>query len=344
MNIRPWILLALLCVPCLAGAARTEDAPPSGTTREALKVAFIGDTEAGEFFRRVLQLIKDEEADLVLHQGDLGYMGRNTGPFMAAINEILGTDFPYFASRGNHDVGWERSYQPVLAKRARDVGAVCTGDYGQNSACYYAGLFFILSAGGEKGSESANTKYIERELAADDSIWRICSWHKNQKTMQIEYKGDEVGWGPYEACRKGGAIIATGHGHSYARTRTLTNTKDLTVDPECDTEAGDLVCAKREAGTDDDGGRTFVFVSGLGGRDQRAQRRCFPSTFPYGQGRGCRGIWARIYSTKQKASHGALFITFYTDGDPYRARGEFINVHGEVIDSFAIFAKNKGSK
>lgn len=307
-----------------------------------LKVAFIADSGAGSGFRNVLQLIKDQGADMVLHQGDLGYSGLNTTDFMHAINAVLGANFPYFASRGNHDVGWERSYQPILAQRAKDVGAVCSGDYGQNAACKYRDLFFILSAAGERGSQSENSQYIEDELAADNSLWRICAWHRNQKNMQIGGKRNEVGWGPYEACREGGAIIVTGHEHSYARTRTLTSIKNLTVDQGCDTPAGDEVCVTPKDNAAGAPGSTFVFVSALGGLSQRIQSRCMPTTFPYGQGPDCNGIWASIYSTSQGAKYGALFITFNLGGNPNKAKGEFVNIDGEVIDSFTVTATSRG--
>ena len=320
-----------------SGVAGTVSA--STTTVDSLKVAFIADTGTGNDFHKVLRLIKNRRADMVMHQGDLGYSGSLTKGFMNAVNEVLGSNFPYFASRGNHDLNWEQSYQPILKQRAKAVGAECTGDYGQNSACAYRGLYFILSAGGETGTRSENTQYIEDQLAADNSIWRVCSWHRNQKTMQIENKSNEVGWGLYEACREGGAIIVTGHGHSYARTRTLTSMRDLTIDPECDTPEGNELCVTAKDDAAGKPGSTFVVISGLGGKSRRSQVRCKPIAFPYGQEHGCNGIWASIYSTRQNAEYGALFITFSVNGNPHQAKGEFINIHGEVIDSFIITAK-----
>ena len=306
-----------------------------------LKVAFIADSGAWGGFRTVLQLIKDQGADMVLHQGDLGYSGLKTTEFMNAINDVLGPDFPYFASRGNNDRYWVRSYQPILAQRAKDVGARCTGDYGQNAACKYRGLFFILSAAGETGSKAENTRYIEDALAADNALWRICAWHRNQTNMQIGDKRDEVGWGPYEACREGGAIIATAHDHTYARTRTLTSMENLTVDPDCDTPTA--VCVTRRDDAARAPGSTFVFVSGLGGISRRDhQRRCTTTTFPYGQRPDCNGIWASIYSESQDAKFGALFITFNVGDNPNKAKGEFVNIDGEVIDSFAVTATSGG--
>ncbi|MDJ0956658.1 MAG: metallophosphoesterase [Arenicellales bacterium] len=333
-------LLIGVVFTCVSRAADVSHGPTA--TVSSLKVAFIADTGTGQDFRKVLQLIKNQQTDMVMHQGDLGYSGSHTTRFMNAVNEVLGSNFPYFASRGNHDLDWEQSYQPILKQRAEAIGVECTGNYGQNSACTYQGLFFILSAGGETQAQSENAQYIREQLAADNSIWRVCSWHRNQKTLQIERKSSEVGWGLYEACREGGAIIATGHGHSYARTRTLKGMKDLSIDPDCDTPEGNKLCVTRRDDARGKPGSTFAFISGLGGKSRRSQVRCTPTIFPFGQGRGCRGIWASIYSTKQNAEYGALFITFNVDGDPTKAVGEFINIHGEVIDSFTITATRTG--
>ena len=88
---------------------------------EPLTVAFIGDQGSGEEARSVLQLIKAEGADLVLHQGDFDY--RDDPEYWdGTITSILGADFPYFASVGNHDAdrffgsdGYQASSNPPAA-------------------------------------------------------------------------------------------------------------------------------------------------------------------------------------------------------------------------------------
>ena len=67
------------------------------------KVAFIGDTGMGSNFTSTLNLIKSEGAQAVLHQGDFDY-AFNAAGFFAKVDAVLGGDFPYFASVGNHDV------------------------------------------------------------------------------------------------------------------------------------------------------------------------------------------------------------------------------------------------
>jgi hypothetical protein len=139
--------------------------------------------------------------------------------------------------------------------------------------------------------------------------------------MQVGGKTDEMGWDVYETCRQLGAIIETGHEHSYSRTKTLTNMTSQVVDASCSTP-GTLCLGP---------GRTFANVTGLGGNSVRDQLRCLPSTYPY----GCNGEWAFIYTNQQNATHGAQFITF-NDGAPNRATGYFKTVTGQTVDTFTI--------
>jgi len=171
----------------------------------------------------------------------------------------------------------------------------CNGELGVKSSCTYQGLFFILSGVGTLGS--GHDTFIKDELSRDDSIWSICSWHKNMKAMHIGTREDDAtGWPVYEECRIGGAIIATGHEHSYERTRTLSSIQNQIIDPDWSDPNNVLVSE----------GSSFVFVSGLAGRNIRDQDRCEPIVFPY----GCNDVWASIYTSSQGANFGALFCSF----------------------------------
>jgi hypothetical protein len=322
------LLLSAACageVPTGAGPGEEEWIGPGDgdSTVANLKVAFIGDQGRGSDALAVLQLIKDEDAHMVLHQGDFDYDDDPTR-WDDNITSVLGADFPYFASVGNHDEDafyGAGGYHEKLAQRlARVAGATCTGELAVNAACEYQGLFFILSGAGTLGS--GHEAYIRQELASDSSIWRICSWHKNQRAMQVGGKGSDVGWGPYEACLELGAIIATAHEHSYHRTKTLVSTENQTVHPDWPDPAILRVAP----------GATFVFVSGLGGASIRDQERCHPTAYPY----GCNGEWASIYTSDQNAQYGALFIEFNVDDDAEKARGYFKNIDGEIVDEFTI--------
>jgi len=300
-----------------------------------LKVAFIGDSDNGAAFRRVLELIKSEGAHMVLHQGDFDY-AENARRFFGTIDSVLGSDFPYFASIGNHDAAsWRQNcrdpngcYAGFLKARMARIGV--TPDHpdldDQMYSVSYRGLklVFVGEAGAGTGDD-VYASYIQDRLATDDHIWKICSWHKNQRAMQVGDKDDEMGWQVYETCKDLGAIIATAHEHSYHRTRTLTSTKEQIVDASCPDP--DTICIAKGSP-----GKSFVFVSGLGGHGIRGQQRCLPATFPY----GCKGEWAKIYTARQGARFGALFIVFNVNGDPTRAQGYFKNVNGQVVDRFDV--------
>ena len=82
----------------------------------AIKIAFIGDQGSGSGTKTVLELIRDEKADMVLHQGDFDYQD-DPDSWMNQIDDILGSTFPYFASVGNHDVTAWAGYQAKLQSR-----------------------------------------------------------------------------------------------------------------------------------------------------------------------------------------------------------------------------------
>ena len=305
-------------------------APPDG-----VKIAFIGDQGLGAGAEAVLRLIKAEGADAVIHSGDFEYAD-NPAAWDAQIDATLGASFPYFASIGNHDVArffTPGGYQDRLEARMIRLGIPWKGELGYRSSFYYQGIFIVLTAPGvilPLDVLGVHTTFIRRELAADNSTWRIASWHKNMRRMQVGNKPDETGWGVYEAARRGGAIIATGHEHSYSRTHLLRSISRQIVASTDNT----LQLSRDNPATLRDEGRSFVFVSGLGGRSIRNQVRCPPRTPPY----GCNGEWASIYASDQGANFGALFAAFNHGGDPFLAHFYYKDIDGNVPDEFFVRA------
>ncbi len=281
--------------------------PPTSTTPN-LKVAFLGDQGLTVNSRAVLQLVNNEGAAMVLHLGDFDYAD-NPAAWDQQINDVLGPNFPYFAVIGNHDVTQWAGYQQKLSERlSRIPGATCTGNLGIQAACRYQGLYFLTVAPGISGS--GHDTYLRDQLAADNSVWSVCAWHKNQRLMQVGNKVDETGWGVYEECRKGGGLVATAHEHSYERTHLLSNLQTQAIAATSST----LVLEP---------GKSFTFVSGLGGQSIRPQALS-------------GAWWASIYTATQSATSGALFCTFHVDGDPGKANCEFKNINGQIIDQFEL--------
>ena len=276
-----------------------------------LRVAFIGDQGLGPNAIAVLNLIKNEGAHLVLHQGDFDYKD-DPDKWDRQISDVLGSDFPYFASIGHHDVNAWSGYQEKLYDRLKkNPDAVCNGDLGVQSSCSYRGLFFLLVAPGDYTSNSDYDSFIQKQLNDNDSNWRICSWHNDMKTMQSEIKPNETGWEVYESCKNGGAIIANAHAHSYARSKTLIDFENQIVDPEW-SEPNKLRVRD---------GATFTFISGLGG---------MPISGPV------HYEWPIKYSSEHGATSGALFCTFNAGGQPNKAYCYFKNIDRRIIDEFTI--------
>lgn len=322
-----FLLVSLLPVPTVHAQS----------TEANLKAAFIGDQGAGSNADAVLNLIKNEGAHLVIHSGDFDYT-HNPTAWDAKISGILGDSFPYFASAGNHDVQEWTGYQQKLQTRLPKItGATCTGTLGTKSHCTYRGLSFILSSIGSI-SGGGDAAYISQEFANDTATWKVCDWHKTQSTMQLGAKGDEVGWQVFNACTQAGAIIATAHEHSYQRTKTLkgdisTHTVDATCSDSNATPNADVCVGS---------GRTFVFVSGMAGKDQRNQDRCLgtsvSNTCNVSSPADCQQ-WAACNTTNQNngtQKFGALFIIFNYQGNPNKAHGYFKLTDGSIKDEFDI--------
>jgi hypothetical protein len=313
-NIRMWLVVSLVLLLASACSAKPT---PSHT------IAFIGDQSVSTNARAVLQLIADDGADMVLHQGDLGYTS-NVAAWEQQIDDILGHDFPYFASVGNHDCAsgiagcsgpgvWPDYQANLLARLSRIDGATCVGEYGVNASCTYKGIRFLLSGVGTQGT--GHESFIRNSLADATETWRICSWHKNQRLMQVGGKPDEVGWTVYDECRAGGAIIATGHEHSYARTHLMSNFENQIIESTSNTLA---------IGP----GQSFAFVSGIAGHSIRAQNA----------GLAANPWWASIYTSTQGADHGALFCTFNVGGVGNRAQCYFKDLGGTIVDQFELWS------
>jgi hypothetical protein len=285
----------------------------------ATKLAFIGDQGIGPEAVAALKLIKEERAELVVHLGDLGYAPEadpeTARRWMGQLEGVLGPEFPYLVTIGNHDVALWSTYRGLLtAHLARTPDVHCDGDYGVQAHCSFRGIQVVLSGVGtvpDRPNDPDHVAYLRTALGRGAPAWRICAWHKNQSALQLGHKTDEVGWEAYETCREGGALVATGHEHSYARTRTLLRFATLEIDaaePPHQLQVG--------------GGRSFAFVSGIGGARLRPQARC----------RALCPEWARMLTTDQGVKHGVLFIAF---GDRM-ARGYLKQVDGQVRDRFTV--------
>jgi len=109
------------------------------------------------------------------------------------------------------------------------------------------------------------------------------------------------------------AFITTGHEHSYSRSHLLSDFENQTVASVSNT----LEIEK---------GKTFVFVSGMGGHSIRPQNDELAKN-PW---------WASIYTATQNAKPGALFCNFNPGGQKNKAECYFKDISGNIPDKFDI--------
>ena len=284
----------------------------SQSTADEFKVAFIGDQGVSATARDVLELIRDEGTDLLLIQGDLGYEDNAADTWVENINSILGDDFPVLLVAGNHEnFEWPAYLQWQKDRLARTPEVRCEGDIGVKSYCTYKDLGVVLVSPNIIEVEGINgddnyEQYITDSFNTDDSTWRICSWHKNMRDMQVGGKGDATGWGVYQNCLAQGAIVVNGHEHSYSRTHLMSDFENLQV---IHTDSN------MNIGPDS----SIAIVSGLGGREVRPQLH--------------GGDWfASVYTETQGANHASLFCDF----NGAQANCYLKDVAGLVPDQFTL--------
>eukprot|EP01121_Diplochlamys_sp_Union-15-3_P010984 TRINITY_DN314_c0_g1_i1.p1 TRINITY_DN314_c0_g1~~TRINITY_DN314_c0_g1_i1.p1 ORF type:complete len:609 (+),score=103.34 TRINITY_DN314_c0_g1_i1:55-1881(+) len=284
-------------------------------------VALIGDSGLGVVPQQVLSLIKAENAEIVIHSGDFDYQSNPTA-WENQINSILGADYPYFASMGNHEVAAWPGYRQVLYDRLNRINAACNGEVGVNLVCAYKGLVFVLSGVGTMdgpnhsyGPPRGYETFFKNSFISYPTIWRICSYHKNQRLLQVGSKYDEVGYYAYDTCREAGAIIATGHEHSYSRTFTMASFSTQRIY----STSSPLVL---------DYGLSYAFVHGIAGASLRPFQASL-ETNPW---------WASAWSTTNDINYGALICKFNWKGNIHGAYCYLKTIDDRILDEFEVLS------
>ena len=131
--------------------------------------------------------------------------------------------------------------------------------------------------------------------------------------MQAGGKSDEVGWGPYEACQVGGAIIATVQEHSYSRTHLMISMENQVVASTLSTMEINF-------------GETFAIVSGIAGKSIRPEDPVLAN----------KPWWASVYTSTQSANFGALFCSFNYQSVFNKTHCYFKDIDGVMADDFFI--------
>jgi Calcineurin-like phosphoesterase len=295
----------------------------------SLTIAHLGDQGLGSAARTVLRRLRDEGVHAVVHAGDFSYECDGEA-WMSMIESELGTSFPYFAAVGNRDVDDPQSaipqcrdqfsnptsgYQRKIFDHNMAQGAECVGEVGVNQVCTFRGLTLVLSGVGTLGSRHED--FIAQSFRKYGGRWRVCAWHQNQNLFQLGSKQDKVGWRAYETCKEHGAIIQTGHEHSYARTFTLS---DMETQDVLNTN-NDLVVGAN---------RSFVLVSSVGGKSVRDCENNYDK----------HKWWADAECNQTGLEPGALICKYNYNGQADKAFCYFMQHDGVVRDSFYVTSHN----
>ncbi len=246
--------------------------------------------------------------------------------FLSVIDGFLAPSHPVFAVLGNHEVmsgmafeareGFEeeQTYAQLLLKRMKRLHQEekCKGHFGGDTVCSIGGetsshgvsqpsalLFASNVAVTDFGNEAQ--RQVQRQSHADSarsafqhyglhSRWRICQWHVNAEMLTTgavpRSSADNPGTAIYDECLQAGAIVTTGHDHSYARSKSLRRVwphgavESLSGPPfyyPPSSSRLELIVLSERSG--------LVFVNGLGGHDMRGP-----------------------YAEKEKANHWAKLV------------------------------------
>lgn len=136
--------------------------------------------------------------------------------------------------------------------------------------------------------------------------------------MQTGAKTNGTQWGVYDTCRLHGAMIATGHEHSWSRTYLMTNFEHQTVA----STNGSYLALKP--------GESFAFVNGLGGRSVRGDLICSKA--------GSCPWWASKVNADTGVKAAALFCRYHVRGIPTLADCYLKDIDGRILDQFTIDA------
>jgi len=279
-------------------------------------VAYLADQGLGPNSVSVLQLIKREQAEIVIHSGDLDY-NDNPSEWDSQINEILGEYYPYFTVLGNHEMGYPSlvyEYQQLIYNRLRRINiTTCSGEIGVNLVCSYNGLLVVFTSQGLMGAD--HESFVASSFETYPAKWRVCSWHLNQHLMQIGGKEDEVGWDIYETCREQAAMIMTGHEHTYARSYVMTD-----IETQQLLNTNDTLTLQK--------GQSFVIQNGIGGKDVRDWDTDLRSN-PW---------WASTHASDDGLKAGALFCQYNYNNQSNVAYCYFKQHDDVVRDTFTIIS------
>lgn len=341
----------ILFVLSLSFSARVSAAAEVIAREPELKVALLGDTSASSGFKSVLQLIKSEQADVIMINGDFGYSD-TPKKWQEKLLEVIDVNQqPVIGALGNHDFELNRATEYIrifksFRTASNGLNLKCSGGDSliQNKeiaaideVCTFGNVTIIPSAIGLV----FNKKYFETRLeeklkSAPQSNWTLVGYHFTLKTMNPGLKSDEASPRFFDLIRQFGAIGAQAHTHSVMASCPIDSVFTTNATPTCHRDFGPDLSSRFV------GDGTGMFLdSSLGGMPARGRKRCQAGTESDCQHmvdlitrQGYTRSDGRSFANFTKL--GAMFVVFNSGGDPARAQVYFKSTDGQEIFRFSI--------
>lgn len=236
---------------------------------KSIKFAVIGDTGTGDRNQRnVAKQLADWRArspfEFVIMMGDNLYGSEKPRDFVAKFEEpyrpLLTAGVKFYASLGNHDNPNQRFYKPfnMNGERYYTFRPSLTGGV----------RFFALDS---TYMDRAQLAWLDRELAASGSDWKICFFHHPPYSSGETHGSSEVLREQVEPLflKHGVSVVFTGHEHFYERIKPQKGITYFIQGSSAKLRKGDLARTELTA-KGYDSGYTFMIVE-IAGDELRFQ-------------------------------------------------------------------------
>ena len=295
-----------------------------------VKLAFIGDSNDDSSAERVYQVLRAQGADHVIQNGDFDY---NDRPWK--WSEFLDRNWfdhgksDVIMTAGNHDTkkwGGSSGYQALLyATMTSNMRSKCTGrpgrsmqnEYGLWMSCKLEEVHMVLFGWNEMEDPDRVAGFVDDAFAASTQKYRVCVWHRPEGKLNNGHRhtSNYGQWAAYEACRRHGAFVVSGHSHCYGRTKVMSSYTSLSVGSSEKNQVS-LGC-----------GESFSVVSGMAGKGPDDNGKYSQANY-----------WAKGYTTADGDDHGALVCDFPTDRQRSATCGFYTTASssGRLHDSFTL--------
>jgi 3',5'-cyclic AMP phosphodiesterase CpdA len=228
----------------------------------SVKFAVIGDTGTGDKHQQaVAKQLNDSRAkfpfDFVIMNGDNLYGGNSAKDydkkFALPYKPLLDGGVKFYASLGNHDDPSERFYKPFNMNGER---------YYSFKPANSSVRFFALDS---NYVDDKQLKWLDDQLAASGSDWKICFFHHPPYSSGEAHGSDTTLRNQVEPVfvKYGVNVVFTGHEHFYERIKPQKGIAYFIAGSSAKLRAGNIAVSDLEAKGFDQG-YTFMLVEIVG--------------------------------------------------------------------------------